>query len=168
MALNIPQDVVRPTVARHLSSGDGPKWLSCGSNAVNDNNSTQTGRTWHSRSTWPAYGVRPHFPLAHVHGPVGRYIPFACYCPHCAPGTIPEFQQHELLGVGSGFEPMTRCLAGSGSARANFPPLCAGVRKRLCLLVFVSSVVPRIVSRHPLWLPSWLSISKKGHSPCGE
>ena len=56
---------------------------------------------------------------------------------------------------------MTRCLAGSGSARANFPPMCAGVHTRRCLLVFVSSVVPRIVSRHPLWLPSWKSTREK-------
>jgi hypothetical protein len=63
---------------------------------------------------------------------------------------------------------VTRCLAGSGSARANFPPMCAGVHKRLCLLVFVSSVASTMVFRHPEWFALLAVNIKKGHSPCEE
>jgi hypothetical protein len=46
-----------------------------------------------------------------------------------------------------GFEPVTRCLSGSGSVRVTCPLPCAGVHTRRCLLVLVPSVVPE-------WSPS--------------
>ena len=57
---------------------------------------------------------------------------------------------------------------GNGAPISHAAVGSAGVHTRRCLLVFVSSAVPRMVSCHPLWLPSWLSNIEKGHSPCEE
>ena len=88
----------------------------------------------------------------------------ACWIPP-SPGAAPASGCWEPVVE---FEPTTRCLSGSGSAWVKCPLLCAGVHTRRCLHVFVSSVVPRIVSRHPLWLSSWLSNIEKGHSSIEE
>ena len=68
----------------------------------------------------------------------------------------------------AGFEPMTRCLGGSRSARVYCPPRCAGVHARRMSPRSPTRCGFRMVPVIQSGSPSWLSKIEKGHSRLEE